>query len=129
MLSRLKRLMRVGRGIPNRFGLQSDLLPPSDDLHPHDPKQEDERQFVFLSHTSRDQLDVEQIVVPILRSEFLDYHLANRSQKEQVANLYRHEILRSLSRCRYFLVFVTTAALELRVGAVRDGLGRNVPET
>ena len=107
MLPRLRRFIEITPA--NGFGLQGDLIPPSQE---HKPECKDERRFVFLSHNSRDQTIIERVLVPILNQQYLDFHLANSSQRAGAMNAYRLEILRSLSRCKYFLVFVTVNSMK-----------------
>ncbi len=90
---------------------QHEPIPPSDEIDPHEPDELDDRRFVFLSYTAADEGSVRSILVPILRQALIDFHLANRSQPKYVSGLYRQAILRSLARCKYFIVFVSPATL------------------
>lgn len=111
VLKLLSRVFNVVRR-PNRFGLQRQLAPRTNDVDPHEPSKDQERPFVFISHTTPDEDYIRRHIAPVLYEKFLDFHLANRGQPSAVSSRYRVKVLRSLSRCRYFMVVVSSGAIQ-----------------
>jgi hypothetical protein len=91
-------------------------VPPSDDIDPYEPNAEDirfqaTRRYVFISHTTVDAPTIRKVIVPILDENGVQFHLANRSDVPQASSPYRKAILRSLSRCKYFIAFVSHSSV------------------
>jgi hypothetical protein len=53
-----------------------------------------------------------RVLEPIAASRYLVLHIANRRQSPVVADAYRREILRNLTRCAWFFAALTSRSIE-----------------
>jgi hypothetical protein len=94
--------------VRNPYGLTVDMADglESEEFGPGHPS------WVFASHSAADYEFVRSTMHRYEFSRSLQIHIANRAQTPQVAEKYRRGILRSLSRCAWFVVFVSEASVE-----------------
>jgi hypothetical protein len=100
--------------MPNSNPLEP--VPPSDDIDPYEPSADDIRieatnHSVFVSHTAVDAPAIKAVVVPVLYENHLTFHMINGSAPSFASIAYKKAILRSLSLCRYFIVFVSHSSV------------------
>jgi hypothetical protein len=98
---------------------------PSEADFAYPPAADQRPSWVFVSHSAADYAAVRKP----LRSfdgppRFLTLHIANRAQGPAFVEAYKPRILRSLSRCGWFVVVVSQASIRsVEVGAVRGHVG------
>jgi hypothetical protein len=70
------------------------------------------RHLVFISHTAVDFDFIEREIVPVIQGRQLDIHFVNRSKPSpRISALYRRFIRRSLNRCWWFVVVLSSASV------------------
>jgi hypothetical protein len=88
------------------------LQPPDTDVEAHDPDPDEEvPNWMFVSHTGVDEAFIRAEAEPLARESQIVLHLVNGGSSPIVAQPYKREILRSLSRCSWFLVVASQSAI------------------